>query len=152
MAQLEIPVIYYQCVGKYTKDEIATRLDSLRGEATVLVGSSSSKEEIKCNLQKAYTLAREYPDVFLGAVTIPERHEKKQDEHLRLVSKQKNGAGIFISQFIFNIEKAKNMISDYYFYYPENNFDIIPFIFTLTPCASQKTMDLLQWLGVSIPG
>lgn len=88
---------------------------------------------------------------FLGGVTIPERHTVKGDEHLRLIKKQAAGVGYFISQFVFNSGTIKNMLSDYHYTCLEQNIPKVPLIFTVTPVGSLETIELLKWLGVSIP-
>lgn len=150
-SELDVPTIFYQCVGKYRKDGFSDRLDSLKGECAVLVGSSSKNEEVHCTISEAYKMAKGKSDLFLGGVTIPERHVKHGDEHHRLVAKQGHGVRFFISQFIFNIEKLKNMLSDYYYYCMKSHVELCPILFTVTPCGSQKTLDILEWLGVNVP-
>ncbi|MDC7223340.1 MAG: methylenetetrahydrofolate reductase [Spirochaetales bacterium] len=148
---LDLPTIFYQCVGKYTPEEMAARMDLLKDECAVFVGSSSRSESVKCSLREAYRLAGERDDLYLGGVTIPERHLKNRDEHLRLIRKQDSGVNFFISQFIFNIEKAKDMVSDYFYTCRAEGREVAPLFFTLTPCGSERTVNLLEWLGVSIP-
>ena len=42
-------------------------------------------------------------------------------------------------------------MSDYYYNSIENNRELFPLIFTLTPCGSLKTMEFMEWLGIDIP-
>jgi hypothetical protein len=150
-SELDLPTIYYQCVGKYSKEEFSERLPLYDNQCTVFVGSSSRNENVQCTLSEAYELAGKRGETFLGGVTIPERHLKRRDEHQRLIAKQDKGVNYFISQFIFNIEKAKDMVSDYYYTCREQGIEMCPLFFTLTPCGSERTVNLLEWLGVSIP-
>jgi len=151
LAELNLPTVFYQCVGKYTHAELSGKFETLGNECTVLVGSSSKNETSKSSLRDAYGLAAKYPNLYLGGVTIPERHVKKKDEHLRLLSKVDKGVEYFISQFIFNIEKVKNILSDYYYECRKRPIEMKPIIFTVTPCGSEKTLALLEWLGVNVP-
>lgn len=150
LKDLDLPAIIYQCVGKYTPLEIQERMESIRDQCVVFVGTSSRTEVCKTSISQAYDLVRGSHNM-LGGITIPERHVKKGDEHLRIMSKQEKGVQFFVSQFIFNIEKLKNMVSDYYYLCKEKEIKMVPIIFTVTPCGSQKTLDLLRWLGVDIP-
>lgn len=151
LPELDLPTVFYQCVGKYTHAELSGKFKTLGNECTVLVGSSSKNETSKCSLREAYGLAAEYPDLYLGGVTIPERHVRKKDEHHRLISKQDKGVEYFISQFIFNIEKVKNILSDYYYECKNRHIEMKPILFTVTPCGSERTLSLLEWLGVNVP-
>ena len=81
----------------------------------------------------------------------PERHTKKHDEHLRVFSKKDAGCEYFITQCVYDVEAAKIFLTDYAKYAQENNYDMVPIIFTLTPCGSAKTLDFMKWLGINIP-
>jgi hypothetical protein len=151
MKDLELSSIVYQCVGKYSPREISERMKKIGNSCAVFVGASSKNEFVKCSLSQAYERLEEYPHLNWGGVTIPERHITKGDEHRRILSKQARGAEFFISQFIFNVEKLKNLLSDYYYTCKNEIIPMVPMIFTITPCGSQKTLDLLKWLGVDIP-
>jgi 5,10-methylenetetrahydrofolate reductase len=88
----------------------------------------------------------------LGGVTIPERHFAKQDEHKRVIEKMNNGCRFFISQGVYDLQFAKNFLSDYYYYCQEKELEMAPIIFTFTPCGSKKTLEFMKWLGIKIPG
>jgi len=90
-------------------------------------------------------------ELLIGGVTIPERHLSKGDEHLRVFNKIALGCSFFISQGVYDVNAAKNFLSDYYYYGKENNIPLAPIIFTLTPCGSVKTLQFMKWLGISIP-
>ena len=76
---------------------------------------------------------------------------KKGDEHLRIVRKMNSGCTFFVSQATYNIESTKNMLSDYYYYSTSNNIEMVPILINLAPCGSQKTLEFMKWLGISIP-
>ena len=67
----------------------------------------------------------------LFQVTIPERHIKYSNEHIRVVDKMKNGCRYFISQAVYNLEASK-FLSDYYYYCEILGDTMVPIIFTLT--------------------
>ncbi len=76
---------------------------------------------------------------------------KNTDEHLRIIGKINKGCKYFITQAVYNVEAAKDFLSDYYYYSKNNNLAMVPIIFTLTPCGSTKTLEFMKWLGISIP-
>ncbi len=152
--ELKVPKIIYKCVGNYSSDEFKNWLTNAgkKTECSVFVGSPSKKQTPGLSLNEAYKIKHEvHPSLLLGGVVIPERHHKKGDEHFRLFNKINNGCSFFISQCIYNINNAKDFLSDYYYLSAERNTNLAPIIFTLTPCGSLKTLDFMQWLGIEIP-
>ena len=151
---LSIPKIVYRSVGKYSKSELSQFLvNASSGDyLTVFVGASSKTQAVALSLDDAYKLRAEMDsDVLLGGVTIPERHERKGDEHIRVFKKISQGCTFFISQGVYDVNASKNFLSDYYYYGKEHDIPLVPIIFTLTPCGSLKTLQFMKWLGISIP-
>ncbi len=149
---LEIPKIIYRCVGKYSKEDLSNWLNLKEDILSVFVGAASKEQEIKLSLKEAYQIyQKSNKNILLGGVTIPERHTKLNDEHLRLMNKIKQGCNFFISQAVYNLEFSKNFLADYYYYCQNNNLEMPPIIFTLTPCGSKKTLEFIKWLGISLP-
>lgn len=154
LQDLKLPKIIYRCVGKYTREEFAQWLgtDSDKERYSVFVGAASHKQQVKLRLAEAYRLKREIgKNLILGGITIPERHLKQDDEHLRISQKTENGCRFFVSQTTYNVEASKNLLSDYYYYCKMNNIEMVPILFTLSPCGSLKTLEFMKWLGISIP-
>ena len=150
---LDLPRIIYRCVGKYDKEKLKSWIldNKKRDFQTVFVGAASKSQEISLSLKEAYSVYNECnKKMILGGVCIPERHALKANEHLRMIEKQKNGCNFFVSQAIFNLENAKNFLSDYYYYCKDNHLQMVPIILTLSPCGSQKTLDFLKWLGIHV--
>jgi len=146
--------IIYSVPGKYEADEFRERLDtiSLNRHLSVFVGAASKNQTQKTGLAEAYDLWNGRPnESLLGGVVIPERHSAKNDEHNRIIEKQKNGCSFFISQCVCNIELVKNFISDYCYLIEENGFRKGYFVFTLSVCGSAETLRLMSWLGIHIP-
>lgn len=153
LRELDLPRIIYRCVGKYNQDKLKSWIldNKKRDFQTVFVGAASRSQEVSLSLREAYGLFNECNQrMTLGGVCIPERHALKGNEHLRMIDKQKKGCNFFVSQAIFNLEHAKNFLSDYYYYCTENNLQMVPIILTLSPCGSQKTLDFLKWLGIHV--
>ena len=154
LSSLKIPTIIYRAVGKYEKEDFTSWLKETKKEDnfSVFVGTASKDQKIKLSVLEAYALKKEFnDDLLLGAIAIPERHTKKQDEHLRVFSKTNNGCKYFITQCVYNLEACKVFLSDYAKYAKENNEEIVPIIITITPCGSAKTLEFMKWLGINIP-
>ena len=154
LSSLNIPKIIYRSVGKYTRDELSQFLSNASKEnnLTVFVGAASKSQEVSMTMNDAYQLKADVnKDLLLGGVTIPERHQAKGDEHLRVFNKIAKGCSFFVSQGVYDVNASKNFLSDYYYYGQENNLPLVPIIFTLTPCGSVKTLQFMKWLGISIP-
>ncbi|PIB36740.1 5,10-methylenetetrahydrofolate reductase [Reichenbachiella sp. 5M10] len=153
LQDLDVPKIIYKSVGKFTQagfqEWLATNPNQI--EYSVFVGSPSTGQE-GLSLNDAYEI-KESADskLIIGGVTIPERHFKKQDEHLRVVRKIENGCRFFISQCVYSLDNAKDFLSDYYYHCQDTNTPLAPIIFTLTPCGSVKTLQFMEWLGIYIP-
>ncbi len=151
---LNIPKIIYKSVGKYSERELNSWIheNSKHIDYSVFVGTPSNKQKSSLSLSDAYQINKNAESSLkLGGVTIPERHYKKNDEHIRLFSKIDKGCDFFISQCVYNINNTKNFLSDYYYSSVDNNRELRPIIFTLTPCGSIKTMEFMEWLGIDIP-
>jgi 5,10-methylenetetrahydrofolate reductase len=119
---------------------------------TVLVGAASSGAPAAVSLAAAQDLRRELnPDLLLGGVAIPERHSRRNDEHRRLRAKQVAGCGFFVTQVVYDVNAAKNLVSDYRYECAAQGVDPVPIIFTFSVCGSMKTLEFLRWLGVDVP-
>ena len=148
------PVIVYRAVSKYAPDELRDWLSTQDPERlmTVLVGAASSTATVRTSLRGAQALRREVnPDMRLGGVAIPERHTRRDDEHLRLLTKQDAGCQFFVTQVVHDINAAKNLVSDYHYECSARDTPPAPFVFTFSVCGSIKTLDFLRWLGVDVP-
>ncbi len=154
LSALNIPRIIYRCVGKYSKEEFSNWLqtETNKDRFSVFVGASSKDKAVKLKLKEGYRLRKELnPDLILGGVTIPERHSAKDNEHQKIFKKIDYGCRFFVSQCVYNLSYAKNLLSDYYYHCQEHNQDMVPIIFTFTPCGSKKTLKFMKWLGINIP-
>jgi 5,10-methylenetetrahydrofolate reductase len=119
---------------------------------TVLVGSPSSEGEIQLSLNDAYSAIAEHSaDFQLGGVTIAERHASKGNEHERLMSKTLQGCEFFVSQAVYNAQATIDMLSSYARKCRENGTKPQRVILTFTPCGSTKTLEFMEWLGISVP-
>ncbi|WP_034618491.1 methylenetetrahydrofolate reductase [Chitinibacter tainanensis] len=152
LAALPIPKINYRCVGKYAPAQFGADLQALGEGVSVFVGAASREQAVALTVNQAYALRREVnPRLLVGGVAIPERHLVKQDEHLRVAHKVAEGCSFFVTQCVYNVEAAKNFLSDYYYACQASGTPMVPIIFTITPCGSAKTLEFMKWLGISIP-
>lgn len=148
------PVVVYRYVGKYTSAQIESRLRSQDAArfATVFVGAPSRSASVATTLSTAQELwSTTRPSLVLGGVAIPERHSARRQEHQRLIVKQARGCSFFVTQVVYDINAAKDLISDYHYGCLSAGIDPVPMIFTLSVCGSMKTLEFLRWLGVDVP-
>ena len=148
------PVIVYRAVSKYTPTELRAWLSAQDPARvmTVLVGAPSSTTTGRTSLADAQALRREVnPALTLGGVAIPERHSRREDEHLRLLSKQEAGCRFFVTQVVYDLNAARNLVSDYHYECRARGVSPVPFVFTFSVCGSMKTLHFLRWLGVDVP-
>lgn len=154
LGTLPIPKVIYRAVGKYSQAELTRFLTtaSAKDNLTVFVGAASKSQAVTLSINEAYKLKAEInSDLLLGGVTIPERHQSKGDEHIRVFNKITQGCSFFVSQGVYDVNASKNFLSEYYYYGQEHNIPLVPILFTLTPCGSPKTLEFMKWLGISIP-
>ncbi|RXJ68217.1 5,10-methylenetetrahydrofolate reductase [Halarcobacter ebronensis] len=154
LQELKIPRIVYRAVGNYTTQTFKKWLEFTKQNQvhSVFVGAASHEQKNPLTLKDAYALKREVNNnLCLGGITIPERHTKKGDEHLRIFSKIDESCEYFITQCIYDLEAAKIFLTDYAKYAKEHSYEMVPIILTLTPCGSTKTLEFMKWLGINIP-
>ncbi|HEY0278111.1 MAG TPA: methylenetetrahydrofolate reductase [Solirubrobacterales bacterium] len=154
LGALEVPAVVYRAVGKYPEDRFRAWLeeqDPSRALA-VFVGSSSREKEVHTSLARAYELRQEaQPTLPLGGVAIAERHARQGDEHLRLIAKQAAGCSFFVTQIVYDVNAAKDLISDYHHECAARGLQPVPIAFSFSVCGSLKTLEFLRWLGVTVP-
>ena len=149
-----IPVVVYRAVEKYAEAQLRSWLGGQEPDRvlSVFVGTSSRDKPVTTSLRRAQALRSEVkPDLLLGGVAIPERHTRKGDEHLRLLAKQAAGCTFFITQVVYDINAAKNLVSDYHYECAARGQEPVPIVFTFSVCGSMKTLEFLSWLGVDVP-
>ncbi len=154
LSDLAVPKVIYRSVGKYSETELSKFIEdaAVQKDLTVFVGAASKSQEVTLSMKGAYDLKQQVDqEILLGGVTIPERHQAKGDEHIRVFNKIAQGCSFFVSQGVYDVNASKNFLSDYYHYGREHNIPLVPILFTLTPCGSVKTLEFMKWLGISIP-
>lgn len=148
------PVIVYRAVSKYQRKDLQqwiTEQDP-QNTATVMVGAASSSARPEVSLADAQLMRADLnPDLLLGGVAIPERHSRREDEHLRLLAKQAAGCRFFVTQVVYDLNAAKNLVSDCRYECEARGLAPVPIVFTFSVCGSLKTLGFLRWLGVDVP-
>lgn len=150
----QTPVIVYRAVGKYQRDSLESWISTQdpASTLTVMVGAASSGTSAPVSLADAQAARAELnPDLLLGGVAIPERHSRRENEHLRLIAKQGAGCRFFVTQVVYDLNAAKNLVSDYRYECEARGLDPVPIVFTFSVCGSMKTLEFLRWLGVDVP-
>jgi len=148
------PVIVYRSVGKYTESDLRSWLDDQDPDRrlSVFVGASSREQMTTTSLTRAQEIrADTTPDLLLGGVAIPERHVRSGQEHLRMLAKQGAGCSYFVTQVVYDVNAAKDLVSDYHYECVDRGIAPVPIVFTFSVCGSMKTLEFLQWLGVDVP-
>jgi hypothetical protein len=148
------PVVVYRATAKYSEQDLRDWMASLdtATRMAVFVGASTHETRVATTLRGAQQLRSEVnPELLLGAVAIPERHSRKGDEHLRLAAKQDAGCSYFVTQVIYDVNAAKNLVSDYAYECRDRGLDPVPIVFTFSVCGSMQTLEFLRWLGVDVP-
>jgi len=151
---LEVPAIVYRAVSKYPEQQLQSWLsEQAPAQAlSVFVGASSREKPVATSLPRAYELRSEVrPDLLLGGVAIPERHARGGAEHLRLLAKQAAGCSFFVTQIVYDVNAAKDLVSDYHYECAARGLKPAPIVFTFSVCGSVKTLEFVQWLGVDVP-
>lgn len=150
------PVITYKSVSQRDRADFSDWLDDAWANYgvrdMVMVGSPSTEGDIKLSLNDAYETTAEHPlNYQIGGVTIAERHAKKGDEHLRLLDKSAKGCEFFVSQAVYNAQATVDMLTSYARECRLRGEQPKRIILTFTPCGSAKTLEFMEWLGISVP-
>ncbi|GAO43349.1 methylenetetrahydrofolate reductase [Flavihumibacter petaseus] len=154
LSELDLPKILYRPAGNFTPDELSCWLEAVHQQRfhPVLVGKPSPGSPVKTSLEDAYRLWQPYADTtVLGAVTIPERHARLQDEDSRMLQKAAGGVSFFVSQCVFNLDYAKQMTAALWRTCRRENRRMPTLLFTLTACGSAQTLSFMEWLGIHVP-
>ncbi|QIP11228.1 hypothetical protein G8759_00515 [Spirosoma aureum] len=154
LATLNIPKIIYRPAGKFSNVELSDWLEELHEHNfyPVFVGVPAPDFPVKTSLPEAYKIWSKHQDTsVIGAVTIPERHNVLKDEDVRMLDKMNCGVSYFISQCVFNLDYAKQVIEDLAINCNRQQIKSPTIIFTITACGSTKTLHFMEWLGIHVP-
>lgn len=115
LGALDVPKIIYRPAGKFSPEELSAWLQHLHTHQfhPVFVGVPAPDFPVKTTLPQAYKIWEAYQETsVIGAVTIPERHEVLKDEDVRMLDKMDRGVSYFISQCVFDLSYAKQVVKD----------------------------------------
>ena len=148
---LQTPRIVYRAVWRDDTSSFVHWASQPR-DGVVLVGAPSRAARVTMPLSRAYALLREHaPAQRLGGVAIAERHARTGTEHDRMLSKMDEGCRFFVTQAVYDVTASKSLISDYALTMARVGREPVPLIFTFAPCASERTLGFMKWLGISFP-
>lgn len=154
LGTLTVPKIIYRPAGKFSAEELSDWLEQVHEHSfyPVFVGVPAPDFPVKTSLAQAYKIWSKHQDTsVIGAVTIPERHNLLNDEDVRILDKMSCGVSYFISQCVFNLEYAKQVVEDLSLRCNRQQTPPPTIIFTLTACGSTKTLHFMEWLGIHVP-
>jgi hypothetical protein len=156
LAELAIPKIVYRSVGAHSREVFSSWLDTVRPATgrrfSVFVGAPRGRSRNPgLSLAEAYSLARDCPNLVLGAIAIAERHVAKEDEHQRMLAKQDHGCRFFITQSVYDAASTRSLLSDYALSLQASGRSPAPVVLTFSPCGSVRTLEFMKWLGISFP-
>lgn len=154
LGQLDVHRIVYKSVAKADEAGLRAWMDRAleHDVSTVFVGAPSRNATVRLRLADAYRLRQTHAAALrLGGVAIPERHRASGTEDQRLVGKVDAGCSFFVSQAMYDVTAAKDLLSDLWFRCDSQQRVVPPVLITLSPCGSLKTLEFLEWLGVVVP-
>ncbi|RRB02863.1 methylenetetrahydrofolate reductase [Larkinella rosea] len=154
LSALTVPKIIYRPAGKFSAVELSDWLEELHENRfyPVFVGVPAPDYPVKTSLPEAYKIWSKHQDSsVIGAVTIPERHKLLNDEDVRMLDKMSCGVSYFISQCVFNLDYARQVIDDLAQSCNRQQVSPPTIIFTITACGSAKTLQFMEWLGIHVP-
>lgn len=154
LKNLSTPKVVYRCVAPLDEQSLTLSLQTIseNNGLSVLVGAASRSQQKTLRLSEAYEIRREHAaELPLGGVLIAERHSSHQGEDERILSKVKKGCTFFITQAVYSVTTSKNALSDLSYRCQKNEQPIPPIMVTLSPCGSEKTLEFMNWLGISVP-
>jgi hypothetical protein len=154
LSALDIPAVVYRVVGKYPEADLRSWLAAQDPDRvlSVFVGASSRDKPVATSLTRAHELRGAVrPGLALGGVAIPDRHTRRGDEHARMLTKQATGCSFFITQVVYDVNAAKDLVSDYRYECDARGVAPVPIVFTFSVVGSTKTLEFMSWLGVDVP-
>lgn len=115
----------------------------------ILVGGESSKITYPglSVIETARKLEKIFPDIFLGGITIPQR----KNEAIRVFKKSEAGIEFFTSQIIYDSKDIKKFLKEYFVICQKSKTLPKMIFLSFAPVSTPKDIELLKWLGVSIP-
>jgi len=131
---------------------LSATVNEFHGKNIVLVGGGAGPDETILSVKDAAKIISEkQSQIFMGGITIPERHRDRGNEHIRIAEKVDQGISFFTSQVVYNADNAIGMLRDYDEYCKANSKEPARIVFTFAPFGTESTVRFLRWLGVELP-
>lgn len=154
LALAGLPRVVYRAIADQDEASLGRWLDALhaRGGLAVLVGAPSRHTSTALTLSEALAACRQrIPDLALGGVVIPERHQPATDEVARVWAKMQRGCRFFVSQTVWSVPRTQRLLGDLCRRAAREGGALPPVLLTFSPCGSPQTLEFLEWLGVEVP-
>ncbi len=163
LARVSVPRIVYRSVGGDTEESLSRwltrqtqggdrRAPPTSAGGTVLVGAPSGTAQVSLPLRDAYALAqRSAPGLLVGGIAIAERHARHENEHARILGKMRRGCRFFVSQAVYDVTASKSLLCDLHLAAQRAEVAPPPLVLTFAPCANERTLAFMKWLGISFP-
>ena len=149
-----LPRVVYRAVARQDPATLRRWLDKLqaRGGLAVLVGAPSRDTPASLTLPQALSLCQAHaPELPVGGVIIPERHQASGTEDARAWRKVQQGCRFFVSQTVWSVGATLRLLRDLRQRFNAEGAPVPPILLTFSPCGSAQTLDFLEWLGVEVP-
>jgi hypothetical protein len=150
----ELPRVIYRTVADQEEASLRRWLDRLQalGGQAVFVGAPSHHSCPALTLAQAFSVCRAHaPTLAFGGVVIAERHQTSGAEDVRLLAKAQQGCRFFVSQTVWSANATKQLLRDLRLRAEVSGAPLPPLLLTLSPCGSEQTLLLQEWLGVNVP-
>jgi len=95
----------------------------------------------------AATILRDFPQVFLGGITIPTR----KGEAKRVLQKSLSGIEFFTTQVLYEAKAIKQFLKEYWELCQKQAVAAKMIVLSFAPATTARDVDLMKWLGVDIP-
>lgn len=89
----------------------------------------------------------EFPDIFVGGISIPHRPFEVE----RMLKKTQAGSEFFTTQILYEANAIKQLLKELWQQYKEKKIKPKMIFLSFAPIATKRDLELLQWLGVTIP-
>ena len=152
LVSLDVPAIVYRAVSKHSEDVLvygfATRIRPERCR------SSSGRHPARRWLQPRSAGIRAPDRSPAGPAARrsrdPQRHARGAKEHLRLIAKQAAGCSFFVTQVVYDVNAAKDLVSDYHYECAAQNLKPVPIVFTFSVWLNED-IGVPPVAGVDVP-
>jgi hypothetical protein len=149
-----VPRVVYRAIANEDEAQLQgwlSRLQALGGHP-VLVGAPSRTSLGGLSLSRAMAHCSQHlPFLAFGGVLIAERHQSTGAEDVRVWSKMQSGCRFFVSQTVWSAHATNELLRALRLSAERFGRQLPQVVVTLSPCGSEQTLLLQEWLGVNVP-